>query len=263
MLSTWNSIPASTVDVQASADSDDQISLLPTCNAQAGSERDATEPPLSSSDTSLKPVANDARAGVPQPGSVPTRVAEDEVAEPIAIGSACDLLEGKSEPEESVTWAAQVAAGMDNPSDVPPPTPVGEHAVADGFTLVGKGGKPARRDRRMVSSAPTRKPGRCGSSGGLKGAQRVRCAPFYLAGISLDSNEWDIVSFCCSKNVLVTGCYLLRSRVWGTQSAKIYVDLTSKSTVLAEHFWPAHLKCREWQADAPVSRSSRPTSPSA
>ena len=145
------SIPASTVDVQASADSDDQISLLPTCNAQAGSERDATEPPLSSSDTSLKPVAKDARAGVPPPGSVPTRVAEDEVAEPIAIGSACDLLEGKSEPAESVTWAAQVVAGMDNPSDVPPPTPVREHAVADGFTLVGKDGKPARRDRRMVS----------------------------------------------------------------------------------------------------------------
>ena len=122
--------------------------------------------------------------------------------------------------------------------------------VCDGFQLVGKNGRPVRhasKDRRRAGHSVSQR-------GRLKGAVRVRCMPFHLSGISLESDADDIVSYCRSKAVVITGCYLIRSRIWGTQSAKIYVDKESKELVLGDSFWPTHLKCRVWEPDAPSSR---------
>ena len=119
--------------------------------------------------------------------------------------------------------------------------------VSDVFQEVGRNGRPvrgkARRERGSGSSC-------------LKGAVRIHCLPFHLSGISLDSCADDIISYCRKRNVPVTGCYLIRSRVWGTQSAKIYVDKEAKERVVADGFWPTFLRCRIWEAEAPKSKRS-------
>ena len=86
----------------------------------------------------------------------------------------------------------------------------------------------------------------------LKGAVRIHCLPFHLSGISLDSGADDVISHCLDRNVSITGCYLIRSRVWGTQSAKIFVDKNCKERVLEEGFWPDHPRCRVWEPDPPT-----------
>ena len=89
----------------------------------------------------------------------------------------------------------------------------------DGFQVV--------QGKQQTAIVGGNKPGvvkRPGRGSGLKGAVRAHCLPFHLPGISLVSDADDIISYCRGRNVLVTGCYLIRSRVWGTQSAKIYAD---------------------------------------
>ena len=118
----------------------------------------------------------------------------------------------------------------------------------DGFQLIGKNGRPVRHESKVKRSTGIKQRGH------LKGAVRVHCMPFHLSGISLESDADDIVSYCRSKKVAITGCYLIRSRIWGTQSAKIYIDKESKKNVLDESFWPTHLKCRVWEPKAPSSK---------
>ena len=128
-----------------------------------------------------------------------------------------------------------------------------------GFVEVGKRRKPCKKGDNDVSRHGALPSGRSATSArraapvGLKGAQRARCMPFHLSGMCLESCEDDVFDFCSRKGVLITGCYLLRSRVWGTKSAKIYVDINAKETVLSDSFWPDILKCRVWEASAPSS----------
>ena len=120
----------------------------------------------------------------------------------------------------------------------------------DGFQLIGKNGRPVRhasKDKRSTGISVKQR-------GHLKGAVRVHCMPFHLSGISLESDADEIVFYCRSKKVAITGCYLIRSRIWGAQSAKIYIDKESKMNVLDESFWPTHLKCRVWEPEAPSSK---------
>ena len=61
----------------------------------------------------------------------------------------------------------------------------------------------------------------------------------------------DIKQYCKSKSVNALGCYLLRSRAWSTQSAKLSVADTSSEQVLVESFWPRLVRCRPWERDPP------------
>ena len=152
------------------------------------------------------------------------------------------------------------------------PSTVVDASTADGFTRVvrrkrsrGTGGRVPVSSQQASRSAST----------GLRGAERVRCKAFHLARVSLESTPQDVIAFCRKARVTVTGCYILPSRVWGTQSFKVYIDEACEQQVLGETFWPAHLRCRLWERepprsnvergkdDAPSSRSSRPASPSA
>ena len=47
----------------------------------------------------------------------------------------------------------------------------------------------------------------------LKGAERIACTPYHLSGVSPVSSEDDVVTFCRLKNVTVTGCYPIQTRV--------------------------------------------------
>ena len=71
---------------------------------------------------------------------------------------------------------------------------------------------------------------------GLVGATKLSCALFHVRGISLQSTEEDILLHCRAKGITVTGAYMLRTKIWGAQSAKLFVAAADREAVLAEHF---------------------------
>ena len=249
----------------------------------------------SSDETRLQVVAT-LRDSTQAPTKTPTSlVAEpqhdqpEDIPDPDVPFSACTSLTGvatapASERLPDATSPAGMASNLDDgrlPSVPTPyadqvrrdgPSTVVDASTADGFTRVvrrkrsrGTGGRVPVSSQQASRSAST----------GLRGAERVRCKAFHLARVSLESTPQDVIAFCRKARVTVTGCYILRSRVWGTQSFKVYIDEACEQQVLGETFWPAHLRCRLWERepprsnvergkdDAPSSRSSRPASPSA
>ena len=121
-------------------------------------------------------------------------------------------------------------------------------ATSDGFT------QPKRRKPRKPTPSNSLAGKRVSGNATLRGAQRVSASPFHLAGISLDSTADDIVSYCRTRSVSVTGCSLVRSRVWGTQSAKLFVATSSTDKILDESFWPEHIRCRKWDKHPPATK---------
>ena len=95
--------------------------------------------------------------------------------------------------------------------------------------------------RNFASSAASRLtgsgPATCGSSG-LYGSRRVSSKPLHRSHLRPDCNPADVIRYFKERLDTVTGCYFIRTRIWGTQSAKVYVDVSSLETVLRESFWP-------------------------
>ena len=75
---------------------------------------------------------------------------------------------------------------------------------------------------------------------------RVACKPFHLSGVSPTSTVEDVVTFCRLKRVNITGCYPVHTRVWGTQSMKVFVERSAEEVILSKDFWPEHVSCRKW-----------------
>ena len=71
--------------------------------------------------------------------------------------------------------------------------------------------------------------------------------PFHLSGLDPETAVEDVVTYCKQKGVNTTGCYPLPTRLWGTQTMKIFVDKQSEQVVLASDFWPDLVQCRAWQ----------------
>ena len=122
--------------------------------------------------------------------------------------------------------------------------------TSDGFT------QPKRRRPRKPTPSNNLSGKRVTGNATLRGAQRVSASPFHLAGISLESTAEDIVSYCRTRNVSVTGCYLVRSRVWGTQSAKLFAATSSADKILDSNFWPEHMRCRKWDNYPPTGQQA-------
>ena len=94
------------------------------------------------------------------------------------------------------------------------------------------------------------RPATCGSSG----PRRVSSKPLHLSHLGPDCNPADVICFCKERRVTVTGCFFIRTRIWGTQSAKAYVDDSSLETVLRESFWPNLVECRRWETTPPANK---------
>ena len=103
-----------------------------------------------------------------------------------------------------------------------------------------------------------KKHGRLRVASRLKGAKSVKCKAFHLAGISPDSAVEDVITHCRLKGVAATGCYPVRTRAWGTQSMKLFVDAAAEASVLQEDFWPAHVRCTLWLKKPPQSKAVAP-----
>ena len=95
--------------------------------------------------------------------------------------------------------------------------------------------------------------GRSSIRPGLTGATRMKCSAFYLGGLSLNSQADDIRHYCREHGVLLSGVYLIHTRVWGTQSAKLYVATDSAERVLSDNFLPKNIPCRVWESSPPTS----------
>ena len=90
----------------------------------------------------------------------------------------------------------------------------------------------------------------------LQGTKPAPAKPFHLAGISMECDVRDVVRYCQNRNVLVTGCFLLPSRVSHvSKSAKIFVSSKYEEAILEEGFWPEFMKCRTWEASPPRRRT--------
>ena len=110
-----------------------------------------------------------------------------------------------------------------------------------------------RRNSRWMAQSRARA-WNSNSAAGLTGAARTKYSAFHLGGISLLSQADDILRYCQDRKVLVTGVYWLRTRVWGTQSAKLYLSVDAAERVLSEHFWPQKIRCRAWRSSPPESQ---------
>ena len=89
----------------------------------------------------------------------------------------------------------------------------------------------------------------------LKGVQRVFSKLFHLSGLSMDMTENNVIAHCRLKGVMVTGCYTIPTRRWGTKSVKVFIDKAADKAVLAETFWPEFVRCRAWLKEPPTPQS--------
>ena len=94
-------------------------------------------------------------------------------------------------------------------------------------------------------------------SKGLHGARSVQCCALHLSHISLESKVEDVLTHCRQRRVNVAGCFFIRSRNWGTQSAKIFVADSFVDDVLKEGFWPEMIECRRWESTPPRRSRAR------
>ena len=111
--------------------------------------------------------------------------------------------------------------------------------------------------RRSKSKAATSGRGLQGANaeqkiGVLRGAKSATAKPFHLSGISIECSVRDIVHYCQKQNILVTGCFLLPTRVSHVcKTAKIFVLPQFEKSILSPDFWPEFVNCRVWEATPP------------
>ena len=111
--------------------------------------------------------------------------------------------------------------------------------------------------RRSKSKAATSSRGLQGANteqkiGVLRGAKSATAKPFHLSGISIECSVRDIVHHCQKQNILVTGCFLLPTRVSHVcKTAKIFVLPQFEKSILSPDFWPEFVNCRVWEATPP------------
>ena len=68
----------------------------------------------------------------------------------------------------------------------------------------------------------------------------------------MDCSVDDIIAFCRKRHVKVTGCFMIRTRIWGTQSAKLFVAKENMEVILGPDFRPEHILCRPWERLPPL-----------
>ena len=208
---------------------------------QASSEREepTKSPDLEPSVASVEPVVDTLLPNSLEPSSPgsPAAVDSEEVACAAPEVSVPPQQDPASNPNHLVTFAAVASKPLEN----------GSGKDNDGFIAVRK------RRRGRVNRSGSR-PGD-GQSCALRGAQRVRAKCFFVSGISCDCSASAIEKYCRDRSVTVTGCYLLRSRAWGTVSAKLFVAEANSDAVVTSSFWPEYVCCRPWERSPPGAKN--------
>ena len=104
-----------------------------------------------------------------------------------------------------------------------------------------------------ITKVDTRK-----THGLLRGAKAFRTKTYFLSGIDEDCSAEQIRKHCRERGVNTSGCYLLRSRNWGTTSAKLFVAVDCCSVIEGSGFWLEFIECRLWMRDPPARLHTSP-----
>ncbi len=113
----------------------------------------------------------------------------------------------------------------------------------------GRRSRPQQRhhvDRLVSQLAGSRR-----RSSALSGAKRVNVKILHLSGISPKCCAQDIFEHCRKKGFPIASCFFIRTKVWGTVSAKLFVDEDFATNLLEEEFWPDLIACRLWEREPP------------
>ena len=163
----------------------------------------------------------------------------------------------ESMPEQIHPSFAKIVSSNDNGgitlSSIPSASPASSSSPNSETTREGEFIEVRKKRTLRTGLRPNRtvRGGDLTSSGTLRGSKRVRTKCYFVSGVSPDSTEEQIRSYCNKRFVQTTGCYLLRSRNWGTQSAKLFVAADCSDTVEQTDFWPEFIHCRPWIRDPP------------
>ena len=99
----------------------------------------------------------------------------------------------------------------------------------------------------------------------LKGAVPIKRCVLFVGGIDVDCDETALIKFCRSKNVRVSSCRFLRSKLFGTKSARLSVSAedAEAANILDKDFWPDNITARPWKfppkLDGPDTEISQTT----
>ena len=68
----------------------------------------------------------------------------------------------------------------------------------------------------------------------------------YLGGLAEDTSKEEIGAFLSENHVEMVDCWLLKSRMYNSVSARVRIPLSMRDKVLDAEFWPKGLKVRSW-----------------
>ena len=90
----------------------------------------------------------------------------------------------------------------------------------------------------------------------LKGAVHVKRCVLFVGGIDIDCDEAALIKYCRSKNVRVSSCRFLKSKLFGTKSARLSVSVedAEAANILDEEFWPDNITARPWKFPPKLGR---------
>ena len=100
-----------------------------------------------------------------------------------------------------------------------------------------------KKSSRGPSSDATKRQGE------LKGATRIKKSVFCISGIDVSCPEDTLVNYCLSRQVRVESCRFLKSKHFGTQSARLVVSAedAQATNMVNESFWPENITARPWK----------------
>ena len=68
----------------------------------------------------------------------------------------------------------------------------------------------------------------------------------YVGNLVDSVTETHVVEYTKRNGVEVRSCYMLKSKIYGTNSARIKVAIQDKDKILDSRFWPENVRVRSW-----------------
>ena len=68
----------------------------------------------------------------------------------------------------------------------------------------------------------------------------------YLGCLAEDITKGEIESFLNENNVKMLDCWILKSKIYNSVSARVRIPLDMKDNILSADFWPKGIKVRSW-----------------
>ena len=80
----------------------------------------------------------------------------------------------------------------------------------------------------------------------LRGRDVIKPIFVYVGNLVDSVTETHVVEYTKRNGVEVRSCYMLKSKIYGTNSARIKVAIQDKDKILDSSFWPENVRVRSW-----------------